>query len=235
MHSTSHAPRRLNASTGPSHQPAAQGRGTAASAPFSAPWSASPRQRSQGLQMARLQHGGSAASRQGALGMQQAGSPPLQRALRPGAPIQCAKYGDSGKLARERWKLKPLDFRRRHNFKKWKRGREAQHLIPAQVGKHYGIPRKWINSARNGMMMPSGRRATNHLRDTRLDKGKLHHIKGGGAHPNYNKHVHALANAHQWTPGGVTKHQFRALAGLLRLKNRPRRTGAAKGYVDEIK
>lgn len=235
MHSTSHARSRLTAPTATHHLPAAQGAGTAASSPLKTPWSASPRQRSQGLQLARLQPGVAAASRLAALGMPQAGRLSLQRARRPGAPIQCVKYGDSSKLARERWKLKPLDYRRRHNFKKWKRGREAQHLIPAQVGKHYGIPRKWINSARNGMMMPSGRRTTNHLRDTRLDKGKLHHIKGGGAHPNYNKHVHALARAHQWTPGGVTKHQFRALAGLLRLKNRPRRTGAAKGYVDEIK
>ncbi|AXG72205.1 hypothetical protein KORDIASMS9_04473 [Kordia sp. SMS9] len=144
------------------------------------------------------------------------------------------KYGDSAKLARERFKLGGGKKVKRVDFKKWKRGREAQHLIPAQVCRDYGIPKSWANSATNGMMLPSGRRRTNHLRLTRLDKGKMHHIKGGGSHPNYNKYAFRLAKQYQWKKGKVTRTQFDKLTGVLRKENRPKRSGAASGYIDDL-
>ncbi|PTX59506.1 hypothetical protein C8N46_10995 [Kordia periserrulae] len=145
------------------------------------------------------------------------------------------KYGDSGKLARERFKRGGGKRVKGIDFKKWKRGREAQHLIPAQVCRDYGIPKSWANSAVNGMMLPSGRRNTNHLRIKRLDKGKMHHIKGGGSHPNYNKYAFGLAKQHKWRKGKVTRAQFDKLTNTLRKKNRPKRTGKAKGYIDDLR
>lgn len=144
------------------------------------------------------------------------------------------KYGDSAKLARERFKRGGGKRIKKIDFKKWKRGREAQHLIPAQVCKYYGIPKQWTNSAVNGMMMPSGRRRTNHLRMKSLDKGKMHHIKGGGSHPNYNKLAFRKAIGNSWKKGMVTKIQFDKLAKELRGMNRPKRSGAASGYIDDL-
>jgi hypothetical protein len=145
------------------------------------------------------------------------------------------KYGDSAKLARARFRAGGGKRRKGIDFKKWKRGREAQHLIPAQVCRDYGIPKSWANSAVNGMMLPSGRRTTNHLRIKRLDKGKMHHIKGGGSHPQYNKYAFKMAKQQKWKRGKVTKIQFDKLARYLRKKNRPRRSGPAKGYINDLK
>jgi len=140
------------------------------------------------------------------------------------------RYGNSYALGRSRYKLSPKAL----SFKIWKRGREAQHLIPAAVCKHFEIPRDWANSHPNGMMMPSGRTGTNHLRDKTLDKGKLHHIKFGGAHPQYNKLVQRMALKRKWVPGKVKYAQFLNLCLKLRTMNRPRRKGKAKGYVNDL-
>lgn len=160
---------------------------------------------------------------------------PVQMKAQGGVVQFGRSYGNSAKLARSRFNQKDPAARKRIDFKKWKRGREAQHLIPAQVGKAFGIPSDWLDGHHNGMMMPSGRRNSNHLRDPKLDKGKLHHIKGAGAHPVYNKTVHAYAVKRGWKAGKVSEKQFRALALFLRKKNRPRRKGPAKGYVDDVK
>jgi hypothetical protein len=165
----------------------------------------------------------------------QAQQPVVQRQATGTPVIQLAKYGDSTKLGRRRYMRKPFWKRQNLDFKQWKKGREAQHLIPAQIGKEFGIDKDLINDAPNGMMMPSGRKRTNHLRDTSLDKGKLHHIKGGGAHPNYNKYVRDFVIKQGWVKGQVTRDEFIKTAKLLRLKNRPSRTGPAKGYVDDMK
>ena len=145
------------------------------------------------------------------------------------------KYGDSAKLARERFKRGGGKKAKEVEFKIWKRGREAQHLIPAQVCRDYEVPKKWANSAINGMMLPSGRHRTNHLRMTSLDKGKMHHIKGGGSHPNYNKFAFKLAREQRWKKGKVTRLEFSRLATRLRKLNRPKRTGKAKGYIDDLR
>ncbi|MCH2194699.1 hypothetical protein [Kordia sp.] len=153
-------------------------------------------------------------------------------------PIQLVKgpkYGDSAKLARARFRRGGGKRVKGIDFKKWKRGREAQHLIPAQICRDYGIPKAWANSAINGMMLPSGRRRTNHLRLKHLDKGKMHHIKGGGSHPNYNKYAFRLAKKYKWKKGAVTRAQFDKLTFFLRKQNRPKRTGAAKGYIDDLR
>lgn len=144
-------------------------------------------------------------------------------------------YGDSGKLARERFKRGGGKKLKGTDFKIWKKGREAQHLIPAQVCKHYGIPINWANSSMNGMMLPSGRKTTNHLRMKSLDKGKMHHIKGAGSHPKYNKFAFKLAKQRKWQKGKVTKKQFDSFTKDMRKLNRPKKTGAAKGYIDDLK
>ncbi|WP_298515676.1 hypothetical protein [uncultured Kordia sp.] len=149
--------------------------------------------------------------------------------------VRGPKYGDSAKLARERFKRGGGKRIKGVAFKRWKRGREAQHLIPAQVCRDYGIPKAWANSAVNGMMLPSGRRRTNHLRLKHLDKGKMHHIKGGGSHPNYNKYAFKLARQYKWRKGKVTRAQFDRLTGVLRKQNRPKRSGAASGFIDDLR
>lgn len=44
-------------------------------------------------------------------------------------------------------------------FEEWKRGREAQHLIPASLGIKLGLPDFVINSPENFMMLPEGNRS----------------------------------------------------------------------------
>lgn len=148
-------------------------------------------------------------------------------------PAQLVKgnYGNSAKLAKARYSLS----HKKQAFKDWKRGREAQHLIPAAICDSYGIPEAWANGVHNGMMMPSGRPKTHHLRIKALDKGKRAHIKKGWAHPIYNKYVENQVKTRGWKKGKVTKIQFLALAGFLRKKNRPKKTGTTKGHVDDIK
>lgn len=176
----------------------------------------------------------------GSKAMQMKAVTPMQQLAQPSLRAhtltpQLVKYGDSAKLARERYKSKSK--KSKYTFARWKKGREAQHLIPAQVCKEFGIPAAWANSAVNGMMMPSGRRSTNHQRLTSLDKGKRFHIKGGGAHPNYNKAVFAMAikAPFKWKKGAVSRQKFEALAHHLRVLNRPRRSGPAQDYVDDIR
>jgi|GEM_PF-3431851 len=140
-------------------------------------------------------------------------------------------YGDSRALGYARYKLRKKGV----PFAVWKRGREAQHLIPAAVCNFFRIQKDWVNSAINGMMLPSGRKATNHLRNKKYDKGKLFHIHGGGAHPNYNKAVKAEALRRGWKPGKVTYPQFVSLCLTMRKLNRPKRKGPASGFVDRIK
>lgn len=149
-------------------------------------------------------------------------------------PIQFVKglnLGNSQKLAKKRFNLSP----KKYTFKQWKRGREAQHLIPAAVCAQYNIPEPMVNSAINGMMLPSGRTATNNLRIKSLDKGKRTHIKQGGAHPHYNDFVLKLTKKRGWKNGKVTKPMFLSLTKRLRKANRPKRTGPTKGYVNDIK
>ena len=148
-------------------------------------------------------------------------------------------YGNSGKLARARWNKKTKAAKKKlsYGFKVWKKGREAQHLIPAAVAKEFKIPSAWLDSAVNGIMLPSGRTTTNHLRLKVLDKGKIHHIKGGGAHPVYNRKVKKfLLNEAGWKVGKVPSYSnFVIACSHLRLVNRPKKTGSAKGYSDDVK
>nr|MDU9042997.1 DUF4157 domain-containing protein [Candidatus Electrothrix aestuarii] len=143
-------------------------------------------------------------------------------------------YNNSGKLARARYKRGGGKKGKGRDFSTWKRGREAQHLIPAQVCKEFLVPEAWANSAENGMMLPSGRHGTVTKRLTALDKGKRFHIKGGGAHPQYNIYVNKQAKKRGWVAGKVKKEKFLALARFLRKKNRPTKKGPAKGYVNDI-
>jgi hypothetical protein len=84
-------------------------------------------------------------------------------------------------------------------------------------------------------MLPSGRTKTHHLRVKALDKGKRAHIKKGGAHPKYNRYVMGQTKTRGWKSGKVKWPMFNSLAADLRKRNRPKRKGPTKGYVEEIK
>jgi hypothetical protein len=56
-----------------------------------------------------------------------------------------------------------------------------------------------------------------------------------GAHPIYNTIVFNMVQKRGWKKGAVTVKQLKSLAHSLRKKNRPRRKGAAKGYIENIK
>lgn len=59
--------------------------------------------------------------------------------------------GDSGALAKARFNLKPKPV----DFKNWKKGREAQHLIPASLHKTCPALVGVVDDRRNGMMLPT--------------------------------------------------------------------------------
>lgn len=61
-------------------------------------------------------------------------------------------YGDSNKLARARYNLQTAPT---SVFQAWRKNREAQHLVPASVAKRYKMSENLLDSARNGMMLPS--------------------------------------------------------------------------------
>ena len=162
-----------------------------------------------------------------------------------GAKKKNPNLGNSSKLARARWGLKDKYARKklvkRYGVKNitgalrlWKRGREAQHLIPAEVCARFNIKESLVNSPQNGMMLPSGRARTMGKRDKTLDKGKRIHVKGG-AHPEYNKFVLDLLLKNGWQENKVTDKQFFEMTDILRGMNRPKRKGKAKWHVADIK
>ncbi len=84
------------------------------------------------------------------------------------------------------------------------------------------------------MMLPSGRSETIDQRKKELDKGKRFHIKKRLAHPEYNRTVFTMVRYRKWKKGYVSYKQFVSLAKTLRNQNRPKRTGTASGFVDDI-
>ncbi len=138
----------------------------------------------------------------------------------------------STKLARARFRAGGGQARKGVPFRVWKRGREAQHLIPYAIGASLGIRDSFMNSARNGMMLPSGRPTAAAMPNPALAKGKLTHIKRGLAHPAYNRFVGRVMTKAMRT-GPLNQRKLERIADYLRGLHRQNRPAAAQ-YVDDL-
>jgi hypothetical protein len=126
--------------------------------------------------------------------------------------------GISAKLARARWSMKK---RYGHTFQTWKRGYEAQHVIPYSVANKLRMKMQHINESWNGMMLPSGRaRAAMPLYKA---MGKYRNLPRHIAprqfgHPKYSNQVLLFAQAYIETiPGGKwTLNRMILVANYLR-------------------
>jgi hypothetical protein len=111
-------------------------------------------------------------------------------------PNGLGKGYSSSRLARNRFKFGGGKRGKGIGFRRWKRGREAQHLIPGAIGVKFKLTHVFLDSSDNGIMLISGR-STKHGRKKphrSVKKSKLKHVKGGGCHPNYSKSVEKFIN-----------------------------------------
>lgn len=139
---------------------------------------------------------------------------------------RCRPGDASYRLARARYMRGPKSV----SFKLWKRGREAQHLIPYAEGRRVGMPDSFLNSAANGMMIPSGRSGAAAMIPG-LAKGKLIHIRKGWSHPKYSKfarRVIALQKPVPWR-----RARMEAMADYLRSLHKHDRPSWAT-HVDDL-
>ncbi|MGS0743608.1 eCIS core domain-containing protein [Glaciimonas sp. GG7] len=128
----------------------------------------------------------------------------------------------SRKLAMNRWKMKK---RKGYTFATWKKGYEAQHIIPYSLARDHATAAAFstVNDSYNGMMLPSGRdkaAAPVYKANARFMK-RPRHIKQGWAHPEYNKYVLAKILAlRKNTKGKLSGPMMRTLADELRLETK---------------
>lgn len=108
-------------------------------------------------------------------------------------------------------------------FQDWKKDREAQHLIPASLCKHYPGLDGIIDSAENGMMLPA-------VYSNKNDK-ITHRKPKYRDHPTYTKNVKALIDAVLQT--GLNKNQatYKAVMRAVRPVNK---LAAKYQYLDDI-
>jgi hypothetical protein len=108
-------------------------------------------------------------------------------------------------------------------FQNWKKNREAQHLIPASLCKHYPGLDGIIDSAENGMMLPA-------VYSNKNDK-VTHRKPNYRDHPAYTKNVKALIDAVLQT--GLNKNQatYKAVMRAVRPVNK---LAAKYQYLDDI-
>ncbi len=133
------------------------------------------------------------------------------------------QFGDSNALRKARWQ--------RNNQKKWAsqadyfKGREAQHLIPASLAKHYSSLPGILDSVENGMMLPA----------FASDKasGKIGHRRGPSHrdHPVYTKRVDKLIKAVAKSPNQAQLH---AIMAVLRTVNKNKALAAKYSCLDDI-
>ncbi|MEO0841521.1 MAG: AHH domain-containing protein [Cyanobacteria bacterium J06643_5] len=145
-------------------------------------------------------------------------------------------------LAMARWKNKGKNKgknkRPNVNFREWKKGYEAQHILPwAEVAKFKRtFKMERLNESWNGMMLPSGRAnaaSPEWKKNTRF-KNRPYHVGKNGriAHPDYSKMVYGLLmkesknNVYR-----LTLKKVKNLAQRLRVKTK--NTGGGK-YIDDM-
>lgn len=147
------------------------------------------------------------------------------------------KYKTSGKLASLRHRLKkgptkPL-------LRDFKAGRELQHLLPVSIAREFRLPASFIDSARNGIMIPAGNRANARPQVQSIHKTKIAHIKSGLAHPRYNKLVRNLLTRVGTTRNARAVRVLEVVGGVLRRAHKPinrsnkRLTGTSQ-FVDDL-
>ncbi len=148
--------------------------------------------------------------------------------LTPNCGTTERSYGNSTKLGRQRWNKKTTKKKKGIDYVGWRLGREAQHLIPAEVCKIYNISAELTNSVVNGMMLPSGRdggKSTDSKgqliakvqhRNVDLDKEKPWHIEHSGCHADYNTYVKQLVQRKGWKEDNVSDEMFVDMARHLR-------------------
>jgi|GEM_PF-3660272 len=140
--------------------------------------------------------------------------------------------GISTKLARARWRMKK---RTGVTFKQWKRGYEAQHIIPWAVANKLGLPMKYINLAFNGMMLPSGRKhaADPVYKATSRFLERPRHIKIGGCHKEYSKNVELYIMSYMKRKKRTTLHK-RHMKRIARRLRRATKQHPATGYIQDM-
>lgn len=128
--------------------------------------------------------------------------------------------GDSNALARAKFNKK----NRIVSFSDWKKGKEAQHLVPASIAKKNKILAGMIDRKRNAIMLPamwkSGIRKPVHRQPKHRD------------HAVYTRNVRAMIAAVQNSLGvkSLSKPQWKRIMDSLRLVNRL----ATYKYIDKI-
>lgn len=128
--------------------------------------------------------------------------------------------GDSNALARAKFNSK----NRIINFLNWRKGKEAQHLVPASIAKKNKILAGIVDRKRNAIMLPavwkSGIRKPVHRQPKHRD------------HAIYTKNVRAMVAAVQNSLGvkSLSKPQWKRVMDSLRLVNRL----ATYKYIDKI-
>lgn len=142
------------------------------------------------------------------------------------------EYSDSTKLGKSRYNLKQKPM----GFKRWKSGREAQHLIPKAVFKAHNMPPKLLNSPANGIMIAAGNRQKRYpiyRKPVKMGSRRPAHIKKGLAHPEYNKKVtEFLAWAYPGKKGNWSRAEVERAALALR---KAHKDPSMKGkFVDDI-
>lgn len=122
-------------------------------------------------------------------------TPEEKRILPDVLPVQPTKShrpaGISEKLARARWAMKK---RAGVTFQQWKKGYEAQHIIPYAVAAKLKLPLDRINKKWNGMMLPSGRKSAAKPLYKAASRflSRPRHILKGWSHPKYSSRVEDL-------------------------------------------
>lgn len=128
--------------------------------------------------------------------------------------------GDSNALALSKFNSKARTI----DFKKWKKGKEAQHLVPASIAKKNKILAGIIDRKRNAIMLPaiwkSGIRKPVHRQPKHRD------------HAAYTKNVRIMVAAVQKSLGvkSMTKKQWKRIMDALRVVNKL----SSYKYIDKI-
>jgi len=148
--------------------------------------------------------------------------------------------GDSGKLAKARYNHSSKGM----TFGDWKRGREAQHLIPASLHKHFKPLTGIVDTARNGMMLPTEstfKTPSNSLIFKQHHKrAKPVHRRGKQRdHPTYTRNVRTFINDVVKLHGeSMSQRTLRKSMDALRLAHqnigRKQVKQNSKQYVDNI-
>ena len=152
------------------------------------------------------------------------------------------QIGDSSALAKARYNRSDKGDL---SFADWKKGREAQHLIPASLHKSFPSLTGIVDDLRNGMMLPSGTTFDSPIKSpvfSKIEKqAKPVHRKGKQRdHPVYSKNVTQFIKDVGALPGESSTRQSSLfnVMGALRIAHKQlgqeQKASGTKKFVDEI-